>query len=272
MPLASRLSILADGVAYHNTECPDCRPASPCATAVKLQGLLAAEQASPSLDDKGAALPQRTFGNGSGSGQRRPAPASKVGPTEKQAAFLVKLRRELYALLVAQFRAEGNEELAKALEDETKKSDVELVADIKSAKDASVAIDRLIVSVRDLKASARQREWDAKKAAPAAEVAEVATGIYRVNEVIIKVYTGQSGRQLAKKLLVTKYDGETSASFEYAGLASRFVPADAKPLTLAEAKEYGAIYGVCCNCGRTLTDEKSIEAAIGPVCAKKFAA
>ena len=41
-------------------------------------------------------------------------------------------------------------------------------------------------------------------------------------------------------------------------------------MTLEQAKQYGAIYGVCCNCGRTLTNEDSIEAGIGPICAGKF--
>lgn len=41
-------------------------------------------------------------------------------------------------------------------------------------------------------------------------------------------------------------------------------------MTLEEAKEWGALYGSCCVCGATLTDEKSVEAGIGPVCAGRF--
>lgn len=41
-------------------------------------------------------------------------------------------------------------------------------------------------------------------------------------------------------------------------------------MTLEQAKEYGALYGVCCRCAAPLTDEKSIAAGIGPVCATKF--
>ena len=41
-------------------------------------------------------------------------------------------------------------------------------------------------------------------------------------------------------------------------------------MTLDQAKRYGALYGVCCVCGIALTNEKSIEAGIGPVCATKF--
>ncbi len=41
-------------------------------------------------------------------------------------------------------------------------------------------------------------------------------------------------------------------------------------LTLELAKEYGKLYGQCMICGRTLTNEDSIEAGIGPICAGKL--
>lgn len=41
-------------------------------------------------------------------------------------------------------------------------------------------------------------------------------------------------------------------------------------MKLEEAKAFGALYGTCCVCGRTLTDENSIAAGVGPVCAEKF--
>lgn len=41
-------------------------------------------------------------------------------------------------------------------------------------------------------------------------------------------------------------------------------------MTLDQAKAFGALYGTCCVCGRTLTDEKSIAAGIGPICAGKM--
>lgn len=45
---------------------------------------------------------------------------------------------------------------------------------------------------------------------------------------------------------------------------------DSWKMTLEEAKAFGALYGTCCVCGRTLTDEKSIAAGIGPKCAQNF--
>jgi len=41
-------------------------------------------------------------------------------------------------------------------------------------------------------------------------------------------------------------------------------------MSLEQAKEYGALYGTCIRCGRTLTDEDSIENQIGPVCTRYF--
>ena len=39
---------------------------------------------------------------------------------------------------------------------------------------------------------------------------------------------------------------------------------------LAAAMKYGKLSGLCCSCGRDLTDPVSIEQGIGPVCATKF--
>jgi hypothetical protein len=40
---------------------------------------------------------------------------------------------------------------------------------------------------------------------------------------------------------------------------------------LAAAIKFGKLSGRCCSCGRDLTNEGSIEAGIGPICAQKFA-
>ncbi len=51
--------------------------------------------------------------------------------------------------------------------------------------------------------------------------------------------------------------------FQYAqGAINKIKPED--KMSLEEAKEFGHLYGVCCVCGRTLTNESSIEAGIGP--------
>lgn len=93
-------------------------------------------------------------------------------------------------------------------------------------------------------------------------------GMHKVDGVIYKVQRAVHGSNnlYAKRLEV---HGHGDASFEYAPGAIRRLSAATK-LSLEEAKAFGALYGTCCVCGRTLTNESSIAAGIGPVCAGKF--
>lgn len=108
-------------------------------------------------------------------------------------------------------------------------------------------------------------------------------GMYRTSDgTIYKVQynkaSGDGRRMYAKRLCQntamddtynTRTKQDRSWRFEYAPGAMRtLTPAD--KMTLEQAKEFGALYGTCCVCGRTLTDEVSIEAGIGPVCAGRY--
>jgi hypothetical protein len=92
---------------------------------------------------------------------------------------------------------------------------------------------------------------------------EIEDGMYVLDGEVYKVIHAVhgSGRQYAK--LLTK-SGFTVAP----GIVSRL--RSEHRMTLDQAQKYGRLYGVCCRCGTTLTDESSIEAGIGPVCATKF--
>ena len=94
-------------------------------------------------------------------------------------------------------------------------------------------------------------------------------GMYRRAGVIFKVQAAVhgSGRLYAKRLVVESVEGSEDyhVRFEYAPGAVSVLRASDR-MTLEEAKEFGALYGTCCVCGRTLTDEVSIAAGIGPVC------
>lgn len=94
-------------------------------------------------------------------------------------------------------------------------------------------------------------------------------GIYQRDGAIFKVQAAIHGSNhlYAKRLIVPEGGGK--GRFEYEkGAVSRLQPEDR--LSLADAKAFGAIYGVCCVCGALLTNEDSIEAGIGPVCAGKL--
>jgi hypothetical protein len=101
---------------------------------------------------------------------------------------------------------------------------------------------------------------------------EITEGMYRnpETEEIFKVQRAVhgSGHLYAKILLPGDEFGE-SAQFAYAAGAIRKLRPEWK-LSLEDAKAWGALYGSCCCCGRTLTDEKSIADGIGPICAGKY--
>lgn len=100
-------------------------------------------------------------------------------------------------------------------------------------------------------------------APPVAEVTPAEEGVYKLGNRIFKVQRAihGSGHLYAKELTI---DG-----FIYAGGMIRHLDSSHR-MTLEQAKEYGSLYGVCCRCAAPLTDEKSIAAGIGPVCATKF--
>lgn len=95
-------------------------------------------------------------------------------------------------------------------------------------------------------------------------------GMYMMGDHIFKVQFAVhgSGRLYAKRLVPPTAYAE-KATFEYApGIVKQLTPEH--KMTLEQAKEFGALYGTCCVCGRTLTNEGSIENGIGPICASKF--
>lgn len=129
---------------------------------------------------------------------------------------------------------------------------------------------RWAFSVNQLAAVER---WAERAGTPRVSTAAVAAtgpvtdGMYRVGEDIFKVQkaVNGSGHLYAKRLIV---DG-TTGRFEYeAGAIRRLTTAD--KMTLEDAAAFGKLYGVCCVCGRTLTDEESIAAGIGPVCGHRM--
>jgi len=107
---------------------------------------------------------------------------------------------------------------------------------------------------------------------------EVTEGFYKIDgtDAIYKVQRAVhgSGHLYAKRLVVILSeqafgDADTSARWEYAPGVMPMIRLDGRPLTRDEAAAFGKLYGVCCICGRTLTNEGSIEAGIGPICAGK---
>lgn len=109
----------------------------------------------------------------------------------------------------------------------------------------------------------------AKASAPAAPKSEplAADGIYAKDGEVFKVQWNQNHTNLYAKRLVENPEAKTY-SWEYVGKGPLYTLTEADRLTAEKAKELGQLYGVCIFCGRTLTDEASIEAGYGPVCAE----
>lgn len=102
-----------------------------------------------------------------------------------------------------------------------------------------------------------------KPAEPTSEPEKLGDGYYKYEGIIYKVQWNLSRTHLYAKEL-NPDDGK----WIYApGMLTYLRPEHR--LTQEQAAEFGKLYGICCICGRTLTNEVSIEAGIGPVCAGK---
>lgn len=99
---------------------------------------------------------------------------------------------------------------------------------------------------------------------------EITEGMWRVGERIFKVQIAHhgSGQLYAKELIVE--DGSGGFQMFRGGMSFLRKNPETRRMTLEEAVQFGKLYGFCCRCGTILTNEDSIEAGIGPVCAGKF--
>lgn len=184
--------------------------------------------------------------NCNGTGHKRTAGVTvhSFDASDKQIAFLTKLRDEIAGLGATQ----EADALTQAIENGLDK------------RTASKLIDQAIAASKAIKAAQRQ----AKPTQPQTE-----DGFYLIGHgdeaIVVKVQWNRAHTNLYAKQL----DPETGR-FEYTpGLVAR-VAKEGRKLTLEEAKHLGHLYGRCCCCGATLTDEDSIEAGIGPICASKL--
>lgn len=155
-----------------------------------------------------------------------------------------------------------------------------------SSASASDYIDQMILARNQWRDDDRRSAREAPEPGPSLE------GMHKLGNEIFKVQRSPTTGRLYTKRLVVERDclghettegaiGDTvycdgscqssddvSVTFEYyPGALSGL--SEATRMSLDDAKAFGALYGVCCRCGRTLTDESSIAAGIGPVCAEK---
>lgn len=110
---------------------------------------------------------------------------------------------------------------------------------------------------------------EARKAMEADRITE--PGLYKfVHDGTVTIYRvrkSRSSTRLYGEKVVPVADG--TVSFAYNSKAMSFLRASDK-LTWAEARSFGAAYGACVACGRTLSDARSLVQGYGATCAKHY--
>lgn len=136
------------------------------------------------------------------------------------------------------------------------------------AAERGIDLDARTVLFRDVDATLARLK-SAPKAGPAAPV-KLEDGIYLLDGSIYKVQHAVHGssQQYAKLLVVPEIKGQAAGWAYTPGAVTKLTPAH--KMTIEQAKEFGALYGVCVRCGRVLTDEDSIERMMGKTCASKW--
>lgn len=108
--------------------------------------------------------------------------------------------------------------------------------------------------------------------------APLAVGVYvtddgsivkvRENKAQTNLYTSRWTSISGERLTLA---GEhVSGEWVYAPELKRTLRADQR-MTIDQAKNFGIVFAQCAKCGRHLKDADSVEAGIGPVCARSFA-
>lgn len=81
---------------------------------------------------------------------------------------------------------------------------------------------------------------------------------------IFKVYKTRNGHVVASELL---RDSTGKYGFVYLGKRGLKGLSETTRMPADEAKKFGKTYGICVRCAASLTDERSIFAGYGPICA-----
>jgi hypothetical protein len=104
-------------------------------------------------------------------------------------------------------------------------------------------------------------------------------GLYVLDdERIVKIKSNKAGTGRYASVWVeigghrlTETGEYVNGEWEYAPALRSFCKPESR-MTIEQAKAFGVLYGKCAKCGRHLSDAKSVERGIGPVCARSFAA
>lgn len=110
-----------------------------------------------------------------------------------------------------------------------------------------------------------------QQAKPGSKPMKSETGFYfeAESETVFQIVKAKTTGNLYAKKMVPPPPGKKKGRWDYAPGAMA-QSGSWTMLTGEEAAALGKTWGVCCVCAAILTDPKSIEAGIGPICAGKF--
>lgn len=120
-----------------------------------------------------------------------------------------------------------------------------------STKDASAYIDTL--------------KAKSKSVAVKADEENIPDGLHYIGQQVYRIRKSKSSGRLYAELLDTD-----AREFRYVGRKPLGQASASTLMTLDQAKVFGKAYGFCVRCCALLEDPASVEAGVGPVCAKKF--
>jgi hypothetical protein len=228
--------MIAEALEEHNNGC--CTEDSPCLWRKGLSIVLNKNELRPiAIATENA--PFRAGGSGSGRATR------KVSPTPAQQSLWDKLMTEM-----RQYDKRDSTDAAEMIN--------ELWEAVSDFKKYSKLIDETIMGLRSRKV---QTAGGIRVPAAVSQTEELKPGLYSRENQTYKVRISEAGRAYALKLVGTK--------FEYERGAINLLKAE-HLMTLEEAKAHGRRTGVCCQCGKELTNPVSIREGIGPICASRF--
>lgn len=123
-----------------------------------------------------------------------------------------------------------------------------------TTKSASAFIDRLKTEIAGLKTVKAEITED-----------DIPEGLHYIGQKVYRIRKAKSSGRLYAELLDTD-----AREFRYVGRKPLSGASAATLMTLEQAKVFGKAFGFCVRCCALLEDPASVEAGVGPVCAKKF--
>lgn len=182
-----------------------------------------------------------------------------TGATDKQIAFIHKLMEKIDFKITGVTSEEAetaksvNKLIRKHLENgaTNKRQASELIASLIKASDINYGVSTSVVV---------NQVVQPRVAAP--------LGIYREGETIYCVRKARQSERVYAYQLIT-IEGQNPRWDYVAGKVYELKVESM--ISLEVAQQYGRQTGICCICGRFLTDAESVQKGIGPVCGRKYA-